>query len=80
MERSPISRLALRGLVGGLVAGTLIALATGTVADAQTISGFNSDQPVNYAADRIELQDKQQRVVLTGDLRQMRRDLTLESG
>ena len=68
MERSPISRLALRGLVGGLVAGTMIALATGTVADAQAISGFNSDQPVNYAADRIELQDRQKRVVLSGNV------------
>lgn len=80
MERSPISRLALRGLVGGLVAGTLIALATGTVADAQTISGFNSDQPVNYAADRIELQDKQQRVVLTGDVVIDQGDLRLTAG
>ncbi len=68
MDRSPISRLALRGLAGGLVAGVFAALAFGNIADAQAIAGFDSDQPVNYAADRIELQDRQNRVVLSGDV------------
>ena len=35
---------------------------------AQAISGFNSNAPVNYAADRIELQDRQDRVVLSGNV------------
>ena len=39
---------------------------------AQAISGHNTDAPVDYAADRIELQGRQDRVVLAGnvDIRQ----------
>nr|WP_240504606.1 LptA/OstA family protein [Tsuneonella mangrovi] len=40
----------------------------GIQAGAQAIAGHNSDAPVNYAADRIELQDKQNRVLLTGNV------------
>jgi lipopolysaccharide export system protein LptA len=35
---------------------------------AQAISGHNSNAPVNYAADRIELQDRANRVVLSGNV------------
>lgn len=36
---------------------------------AQSIAGHNSNAPVDYAADRIELQDKQNRVVLSGNVK-----------
>lgn len=35
---------------------------------AQAIAAHNSNAPVNYAADRIELQDRQNRVVLSGNV------------
>jgi lipopolysaccharide export system protein LptA len=35
---------------------------------AQGIAGHDSSAPVNYAADRIELQDRQNRVVLSGNV------------
>ena len=35
---------------------------------AQGIAGHDSNAPVNYAADRIELQDRQSRVVLSGNV------------
>ena len=76
-SRPSLSRLALRGLVGGLLAGGIAALSFGSVAGAQTIAGFNSNQPVNYAADRIELQDRQNRVVLSGDVVIQQGDLRL---
>ncbi|MDT0575717.1 LptA/OstA family protein [Croceicoccus sp. F390] len=44
---------------------------------AQTIAGFNSNQPVDYAADRIELQDRDNRVVLSGDVVVSQGDLRL---
>jgi lipopolysaccharide export system protein LptA len=50
------------------MAGGVAAFAIGSQAGAQGISAFNSDQPVNYAADRIELQDRQNRVVLSGNV------------
>lgn len=56
--------------------GTL-ALAGGIAAYAQAIAGHNSDAPVNYAANRIELQDRQNRVVLSGDVRIDQAGLTL---
>ena len=66
MSRSSLSRLVFRGLLGGLATGAAATLILGTTAGAQSIAGFNSNQPVNYAADRIELQDRQNRVVLSG--------------
>lgn len=75
--RSPLSRLVLRGLVGGLVAGGITAMSFGQVAEAQNIAGFNSNQPVSYAADRIELQDRQNRVVLSGDVEIRQGDLRM---
>lgn len=46
---------------------TLAALA-GMQLSAQAIAGHNSNAPVSYAADRIELQDRQNRVVLSGNV------------
>jgi len=80
MHRTPASRLALRGLLVGLCAGAAGMLALGTTAGAQSIAGFNSNQPVNYAADRIELQDRQNRVVLSGDVVITQGDLRLTAG
>lgn len=77
VSRPPLLRLATRGLVGGVLAGAIAALSFGSVAGAQTIAGFNSNQPVNYAADRIELQDRQNRVVLSGDVEIRQGDLRL---
>ena len=67
-DRLSLRSLALRGLIGGALAGGIAMLGFGTTAGAQNIAGFNSNQPVNYAADRIELQDRQNRVVLSGDV------------
>lgn len=76
-SRPALRHLVVRGLAGGLVAGGIAALSFGSVAGAQTIAGFNSNQPVNYAADRIELQDRQNRVVLSGDVQIRQGDLQL---
>lgn len=46
---------------------------------AQIRSGHNSDAPVNYAADRIELQDRQDRVVLSGNVDIRQGDLRLRA-
>ena len=46
---------------------------------AQAIAGHNSNAPVNYAADRIELQDKQNRVVLSGNVDITQADLHLKA-
>jgi lipopolysaccharide export system protein LptA len=46
---------------------------------AQSLAGFNSNAPVNYAADRIELQDRQDRVVLSGNVVISQGDLRLQA-
>jgi lipopolysaccharide export system protein LptA len=71
----PLARLAARACAAGLVVAALVAL--GSSAGAQAIAGFNSNQPVDYAADRIELQDRQHRVVLSGDVQITQGDLRL---
>ncbi|WP_340588386.1 LptA/OstA family protein [Erythrobacter alti] len=75
----PLRKLALRGLCAGLLAGAVSAVGFGSVAGAQNIAGFNSNQPVSYAADRIELQDRQNRVILSGDVVIQQGDLRLTS-
>jgi lipopolysaccharide export system protein LptA len=68
---------ALRSALIGFAA-TAAALA-GIGASAQIISGHNSNAPVNYSADRIELQDKQDRVVLSGNVDITQADLNLKA-
>jgi lipopolysaccharide export system protein LptA len=77
MAQLSLRVLALRsGLAGFALGAAVVALNAG----AQGISGFNSDAPVNYAADRIELQDRAQRVVLSGNVDISQGDLRLRAG
>lgn len=57
----------LRSAAAGFV--LTLAAAGGWQVAAQAIAAHDSDAPVNYAADRIELQDRQNRVVLAGNVR-----------
>ena len=79
-NRPSLARLAIRAFAGAFAAAGIAALGFGALAQAQTIAGFNSNQPVNYAADRIELQDRQNRVVLSGDVVITQGDLRLSAG
>lgn len=47
---------------------------------AQVFPGHNTNAPVDYAADRIELQDKQDRVVLSGNVDIRQAELRLRAG
>jgi lipopolysaccharide export system protein LptA len=71
MAEISLKSLVSRSLLGGFALGAVLLGAISQLG-AQAISGHNSDAPVNYAADRIELQDKQNRVVMSGnvDIRQ----------
>ena len=80
MTARPLSSLAFRSLLAGLAAGGIAAaVGGGMVASAQAIAGFNSSAPVNYEADRIELQDKQKRVILSGNVDINQGDLRLRA-
>ena len=70
---STAARSAALGFVAMLVA------TAGIQAGAQAIAGHNSNAPVNYAADRIELQDRQNRVVLSGGVVISQANLTLNA-
>ncbi len=67
MGAPSLKSVALRSLAIGFATG-LVALLAIARTDAQALAGHNSDAPVSYAADRIELQDKQNRVVLSGNV------------
>ena len=58
--------------------GTLLYVGA-NVSQAQSISGHNARAPVNYAADRIELQDRQNRVVLSGNVQIEQAGLRLDA-
>ena len=71
-------RLAMRSGVAGF-ALTLCTVA-GLHLNAQAIAAHNSNAPVNYAANRIELQDRQNRVVLSGNVVIDQANLKLTAG
>lgn len=80
MSRPPLSRIALKSLVAGLVAGSALALSGGgSNAAAQPITGFNSNAPVDYAADSIVLMDREKRVVLSGNVQISQADLRMNA-
>ena len=62
-------------------AGFAVTLAAfgGIQLSAQAIGNYNSKAPVNYAADRIELQDRQDRVVLSGNVDITQANLRLQA-
>lgn len=78
MAQGSTVSLALRSLLGGFAIGTLGIVAI-SQSGAQAISGHNSDAPVSYAADHIELQDRQNRVVLAGNVDISQGDLRLQA-
>lgn len=78
MAKVALSRLALRSLLTGLAIGATGILAIGQ-SGAQALGGHNTDAPVSYAADRIELQDRQDRVVLAGNVQISQGNLSLRA-
>lgn len=59
-----------------VIAGAPLLLAQGV---AGGLAGHDSNAPVNYAADRIELQDKAKRVILSGNVQITQGDLHVNS-
>ncbi|KLE34842.1 hypothetical protein AAW00_08105 [Aurantiacibacter luteus] len=55
-------------MCAGLLAGSVAALGFGSLAEAQSISGLDPNTPVTWSADMGQLQDRQNRVVLQGDV------------
>lgn len=52
----------------GSFAACALAMTAWQQLSAQSLGGHDSNAPVNFAADRIELQDRQDRVVLSGNV------------
>lgn len=67
-SRPKLRTLALQGLGAGLLAGSVVALGFGSQAEAQNIAGLSSNAPVTWSADFGQLQDRQNRVVLSGNV------------
>ena len=68
-------------MVKGFAAGFALTAAgfAGMQLSAQAIAAHNSNAPVSYDAGRIELQDRQNRVVLSGNVRITQAGLTLDA-
>jgi lipopolysaccharide export system protein LptA len=65
----------------GIMAASFLATAAviGTSAPAQVIRGHNSSAPVNFDAGSIELQDRADRVILTGGVTATQAGLTMSA-
>ena len=57
----------------------LVALGVAASAPAQGLKNHNANAPVDFAADRIEVQDKSARAVLSGNVHVTQGDLVLDS-
>lgn len=84
MNRSAKPRLSAAkslALAGAGFALTSLAIlsggAGGTAAQAQALANHNSSAPVDFAANQIEVQDRADRVVVTGDVRVTQAGLVL---
>lgn len=75
--RTPFARLALAYGLGGFALAT--ALAGGMALHAQGIAAHDSRAPVNWEASRIELQDRENRVILSGGVTVTQAGLTIRS-
>jgi lipopolysaccharide export system protein LptA len=78
MAQKSVKALALRSLLGGFAIGTAAMLSIGQTG-AQAFGGQDTNAPVNFGADRIELQDRQDRVVLAGNVDIAQGDLRLRA-
>lgn len=76
-RRRTLGRLMLAYAIGGFALTAV--LAGGMGLHAQSIAGHDSRAPVDYAADRIELQDRANRVILSGNVVIQQAGLTLRS-
>ncbi|QSR17000.1 LptA/OstA family protein [Novosphingobium sp. KA1] len=72
--RSGLFRTAIAVPVFGLAA-----LAASQQLGAQVFSGHDTNAPVDFGADRIEMQDKQNRVILTGNVDIKQTDLRIRA-
>lgn len=71
-------RDAALGLTGFAITAMLLAsIGAGPAARAQALANHNSNAPVDFAADRIEVQDRSDRVVIAGSVRVTQAGLTL---
>lgn len=73
----PYLPLSFRSFALGFAA--TLAVAAGHGLNAQAFAGHNTDAPVDFAADRIQLQDRENRVVLTGGVVISQAALTLRA-
>ena len=69
-------------LIGSAAAGLAVYALTAIPASGQTsaLRGHNSNAPVDWAADRIEVQDRANRVILSGNVVAKQGQLTLSAG
>ncbi len=74
--RSPVGHVLCKGL---RLFAVCAAASIGLAAHGAGLSGHNSDAPVNYAADHIELLDKENRVLLSGNVDITQDDLRMRA-
>lgn len=65
------------GIALALVACALLPGPFRPIADAQVLRGHDTNAPVNFSADRIEIQDRADRVVVSGNVQVTQAGLTL---
>src|SRR3546814_13197340 len=60
-------------------AGMLVLALMGSQANGQALRGHNTNAPVDVAADRIEVQDRADRAIFSGDVIARQGDMTLSA-
>ncbi len=76
-SRRTLAQIGLTWAAAGFAATAV--LMSGITSQAQSIAAHDSRAPVSYAADRIELQDRQNRIILSGNVVVEQAGLALQS-
>ena len=74
---SAMKSAALAGAGFALTSLAILSTGGGDVAQAQALANHNSNAPVDFAANSIEVQDRSDRVVISGNVRVTQAGLTL---
>lgn len=72
-----MARNSLLLTAAGAVLGLLLALPLTGAADAQVLRGHDTAAPVDFSADRIEVQDRADRIVVSGNVQVSQAGLTM---
>lgn len=71
--------MGIKALAAALAASAMVAVAAGAAEPVSALKGHDSNQPIDVAADRIEVQDRADRAIFAGNVHVTQGQMTLDT-